>query len=111
MGVLTRMLSLHREMSEVMDEAASPKGCPALPDSFGLGMRQLSGFKQTRGTISSLRVLNRGVLRLGPLQQQRQSLFLLHRLPRNKFLGEHIHSAKQRQLEEKSKKIQVPEDQ
>jgi len=74
-------------------------------------MQQLGGFKLTRGTVSSLRVLNHGGLRLGPLHQQRQSLLMLHRRPRNKFLGEHIHSAKQRQLEEKPKKIQIPEDQ
>src|SRR6516225_9416649 len=34
MGVLTRMLSLHREVSELMDEAASPKGCPAHSEGF-----------------------------------------------------------------------------
>ena len=111
MGVLTRMLSLHREISELMDEAASLKGCPAFSDNFGLRMLKRGGFKQTRGTANGLRGLNHGVLRLGPLHQQRQSRLMLHRLPRNKLLGEHIHSAKQRQLEEKPKKIQVPEDQ
>src|SRR6516225_6359296 len=64
MGVLKRMLSLHREISELMDEAASPKGCPALSDNFSLRMLKLGGFKQTRGTANSLRVLNHGVLRL-----------------------------------------------
>jgi len=44
------------------------------------------------------------------LSQQSQSLLVIHGLPRDKFLGKHIHSAKERQLEEKSEKIQIPED-
>src|SRR5258708_19922333 len=50
-------------------------------------------------------------LEAGPLRQQSQSLLAIHGLPRDKFLGKHIHSVKQGQLEEKSHKIQVPEDQ
>src|SRR6267142_786894 len=50
-------------------------------------------------------------LETGPLRQQSQSLLVIHGLPRDKFLGEHIHSAKEGQLQEKSHKIQVPEDQ
>jgi hypothetical protein len=46
----------------------------------------------------------------GPLGQQSQSLFVVYGLPRDKFLGKHIHSAKESQLEEKSEKIQIPED-
>jgi hypothetical protein len=46
----------------------------------------------------------------GPLGQQNQSLFVINGLPRHKFLGQHIHSAKERQLEEKSEEIQIPED-
>ena len=32
----------------------------------------------------------------GPLRQQSQSLLVIHRLPRDKLLGKHIHSAKER---------------
>src|SRR6266566_800973 len=47
----------------------------------------------------------------GTLRQQGQFLLRIHGLPRDKFLGKHIHSAKEGQLDEKSHKIQVPEDQ
>src|SRR6266403_2915006 len=50
-------------------------------------------------------------LEAGPHRQQSQSLLVIHGLPGDKFLGKHIHSAKEGQLEEKSQKIQVPEDQ
>jgi hypothetical protein len=43
------------------------------------------------------------------LSEQSQSLLVTHRLPRDKFLGKHIHSSKEGQLEEKSHKIQVAE--
>ena len=36
---------------------------------------------------------------------------MIHGLPRDKFLGKHIHSAKESQLDEKLHKIQVPKDQ
>src|SRR6266849_1511770 len=49
--------------------------------------------------------------RLSSLRQQSQSLFVIHGLPRDKFFGKHIHSAKQSQLDEKLHKIQVPKDQ
>jgi len=35
-------------------------------------------------------------LEAGPLRQQSQSLLVIHGLPRDKFLGKHIHSAKER---------------
>src|SRR6266850_7038718 len=50
-------------------------------------------------------------LEAGPHRQQSQSLLVIHGLPRDKFLGKHIHSAKEGQLEEKAHKVQVPEDQ
>src|SRR6266851_8915640 len=45
------------------------------------------------------------------LSQQSQSLLVIHGLPRDKFLGQHIHSTKESQLDEKLHKIQVPKDQ
>lgn len=43
-------------------------------------------------------------------RQQGQSLVVIHRFPRDKFFGKHIYSSKEGQIEEKSHKIQVPED-
>jgi hypothetical protein len=37
-------------------------------------------------------------LQAGPLRQQSQSLLVIHVLPRDKFLGKHIHSVKEGQL-------------
>src|SRR5277367_630447 len=45
------------------------------------------------------------------LSQQRKSLLVIHRLPRDKFLGQHIHSSKEGQLEKQSQKIQVAKHQ
>ena len=53
----------------------------------------------------------KGPRRLSSLRQQSQSLFVIHGLPRDKFLGKHIHSAQEGQLDEKLHKIQVPKDQ
>src|SRR5947207_15095302 len=39
-----------------------------------------------------------GSLEASPLRYQGQSLVVIHGLPRNKFLGENIHSAQQSQL-------------
>src|SRR5207247_10870107 len=50
-------------------------------------------------------------LQASPLRQQSQSLLVIHGLPWDKFLGKHIHSAKEGQIDEKSHKIQVSEDQ
>src|SRR5215510_14317661 len=50
-------------------------------------------------------------LEAGPLRQQSQSLLVIHGLPWDKLVGQNIQSAKEGQLEEKSHKIQVPEDQ
>src|SRR5258706_5405618 len=50
-------------------------------------------------------------LKAGPFGQQSHSLLVIHGLPRDQSFGQHIQSAKDRQLEEKSHKIQVPEDQ
>jgi len=36
----------------------------------------------------------------GSFRQQSQFLFVIHRLPWDKFLGKHIHSSKESQLEE-----------
>src|SRR5258707_14007603 len=52
-----------------------------------------------------------GSRRLSSLRQQSQPLFVIRGLPRDKFLGKHIHSAKESQLDEKLHKIQVPKNQ
>jgi len=43
--------------------------------------------------------------------QESQPLFVIHGLPRDKFLGKHVHPAKKSQLDEKLEKIQVAKDQ
>ena len=53
----------------------------------------------------------KGSRRFSSLGQQSQPLFVIHGLPRDKFLGQDIHSAKESQLDEKLHKIQVPKDQ
>src|SRR5260370_17054729 len=52
-----------------------------------------------------------GSRRLSSLRQQSHPLFVIRGLPRDKFLGKDIHSAKESQLDEKLHKIQVPKDQ
>src|ERR1700686_1530764 len=48
---------------------------------------------------------------LSSLRQQSQPLFVIHGLPRDKFLSKHIHPAKESQLEEKLHEIQIAKDQ
>src|ERR1700739_1301380 len=52
-----------------------------------------------------------GSRRLSSLRQQSQPLFVIGGLPRDKFLGKHIHSAQDSQLDKQLHKIQVAKDQ
>jgi hypothetical protein len=52
-----------------------------------------------------------GSRRLSSLRQQSQPLFVIDGLPRDKFLGKHIHSAQDSQLDKQLHKIHVPKDQ
>src|SRR5260370_24306518 len=70
----------------------------------------------SRGVMTSGAALTWGLSQsrhpeAGPLRQQGQFLLVIHGLPRDKFLGKDIHSAKDGQLDEKSHKIQIPEHQ
>src|SRR5713226_5364162 len=117
-GVPARSMASEMARPSLFHQASSMSSTSRCGISLSLLCRKLRGERSSlRSVISAHVAFTRGASsrngsrRLTSVRQQSQPLLVIHGLPRYKFLGKHIHSAKESQLDEKPHKIQVPKDQ
>src|SRR5713226_1318965 len=117
-GVPARSMASEMARPSLFHQASSMSSTSRCGISLSLLCRKLRGERSSlRSVISPHVAFTRGASsrngsrRLTSVRQQSQPLLVIHGLPRYKFLGKHIHSAKESQLDEKLHKIQVSKDQ